>query len=69
MLCHGESFAEGVALGRGILCYAFEEHDEEIGSLAILTKMCPEAWNADEQERRISRLLECYLAVWMHVIG
>ena len=39
MLCRGESFAKGVALGRGVLCFAFEEHDEEIGSLAILTEV------------------------------
>ena len=28
-LCHGERFAKGVALQRGILCVTFKEHDEE----------------------------------------
>ena len=28
-LCSGGSFAKGVALGGGILCVAFKEHDEE----------------------------------------
>ena len=48
--------------------FFFDQHDEEIGNLVVLTEVCPEAWDADEQKQRNSRQLECYLEVWMRVI-